>query len=136
MSPDQDNEMKTVIGWSMKNDDDVGLWIQEEDLGGRDEGRERERQRTGVIGDFEGRRKRNVISRRLQYAKGIGEGCRGHQRYGNIVIADYRQKWETGHINGKCGEEVMNNKMRNGNNENSYTPNLQRSKAKFVAENT
>jgi len=25
MSPNQDNEMKTVIGWSMKNDDDVGL---------------------------------------------------------------------------------------------------------------
>jgi len=42
MSPNQDNEMKTVIGWSMKNDDDVGLWIQEEDLGGREEGREKE----------------------------------------------------------------------------------------------
>jgi len=50
----------------------------------------REERKNRVIGDFEGRRKRNVISRRLQYAKGIGEGCRGHQRYGNTVITDYR----------------------------------------------
>jgi len=52
----------------------------------------REERKNRVIGDFEGRRKRNVISRRLQYAKGIEEGCRGHQRYGNAVITDYRQK--------------------------------------------
>lgn len=52
----------------------------------------REERKNRVIGDFEGRRKRNVISRRLQYAKGIEEGCRGHQRYGNTVITDYRQK--------------------------------------------
>lgn len=52
----------------------------------------REERKNRVIGDFEGRRKRNVISRRLQYAKGIEEGCRGHQRYGNTVITDYRLK--------------------------------------------
>jgi len=85
-----------------------------------------------VIGDFEGRRKRNVISRRLQYAKGIEEGCRGHQRYGNTVITDYRQKWETGRINGKCGEEVMNNKIGYGTIKNSHTCNLQRFETEFV----
>ena len=52
----------------------------------------REERKNRVIGDVEGRRKRNVISRRLQYAKGIEEGCRGHQRYGNTVVTDYRQK--------------------------------------------
>jgi hypothetical protein len=45
-----------------------------------------------MIGGFEGRRKRNVISRRRQYAKGIGEGQEGHQRYDIIVIVDYREK--------------------------------------------
>jgi hypothetical protein len=45
-----------------------------------------------MIGGFEGRRKRNVISRRRQYAKGIEEGRKGHQRYAIIVIVDYREK--------------------------------------------
>jgi hypothetical protein len=64
-----------------------------------------------MIGDYEGgRRKPNVISRRKQYAKGIGRGCKGHQRYATIVIIDYREKWETGKINGNCGSEEMNNK--------------------------
>lgn len=45
-----------------------------------------------MIGGFEGRRERNVISRRRQYAKGIEEGCKGHQSYDVIVIVDYREK--------------------------------------------
>lgn len=43
---------------------------------------------------------------------------------------------KTGHVNGKCGEEVMNNKIGYGTMTNSYTCNLQCFETEFVSENT